>query len=184
MRNIMLNQWKRGLITISFALFVSSAHAGVCSFNPGITQCGMGTIDTLMVNGYAKFDGTNISDKLSVNGMAVATNTTFYDLVVKGDINLNSCRVNGEYSLHGKMTAQHSVIERKLDYYGNALTLVNSEANDIYVHKNKLGSQVIHIKSKSNIKGTIEFESGNGLIIADASSHIQKVIGAKIKRVS
>lgn len=153
-----------------------------------------GTFHNLSVIG--KFEATNVTCKnLEVAGPVTATNIICKTLEVAGPATLVGLTVDGPVSIVGSLSLKsskdpktHQNKIKDLNITGEKISIENTDIEgNIEVHKarNWLGrakKQVLQLKGKTIVKGTITFESGKGQVEQGPDVKIKgKITGATVK---
>ncbi len=138
-----------------------------------------GTFGSLKVAG--PFEGKNITStkfevkgpvevtELTVNGKAdiagplMAQQSHFQDLKVKGPVEVDNITVKGETNIIGPLDAKKSHFQN-LEIKGDDVSLDDVDVKDIVIKGRTSNEQVLQLKGKTIVSGTITFDSGRGVV--------------------
>lgn len=115
----------------------------------GSVICDNVTLPTLEVNGHAKLEDTQITQKLFVDGNVELDHAELKDATVKGSVTGRDCKITG-----------------KLKLYGNHATFKRCAVHDIEVYDNGVSAftpTVTLIRSK--VTGTVHFVKREGRVV-------------------
>lgn len=167
--------YKFVLLAAVFAIFADVNSNGNISY-------GKDTINNLDVNGMVKLDGTKITDSLKVNGYLQASKAQIEKMQINGNAILNKCSVNQKSVVRGFLQAKNSSFSDEISIYSENAVFDSCSIKSIFIHDTKsYGKQILELKGKTKVTGTITFEKGEGEVIVGPSCEIGDVIGAKIK---
>ena len=115
----------------------------------------------------------------AVGPVSLTSCTVKKDLIVNGPVYLESSKVYGNTTINGSLIAKSSRFQN-IDITGSSLTIENSDASDIIIHKtgNDSDHTIVHIKGTTHIRGNITFEGKGEAIVDKTSSHEGHIIGA------
>lgn len=171
------------------------------SMTHGRQTYGKETIDKVDVNGFVKLEGTHVSESLQVNGRLKAEDAQIGEMLVNGTATLNRCTVK-EMRVNGRAVLDHSTIKQKSVVCGTLQPSFSNFQDEITISSEKvifnscvLKSlrilkdkddhlvQVVELKGKTTVDGSIIFESGKGEVIISSDSIITgAIVGGKIRK--
>ena len=175
---------------------VLQSYGGLSAVNSTIDQLnGKGGVDLKKctitgqestTNGGATLNDVTVDHSLNCHGSLHANGSTFNQLHANGGVDLNKCKISGQASFKGSVTAQDTRFDEKVTIHSKKTVLKECTLKQsIFVGKEVKGTlepQVIEL-TDTVIEGDVTFEQGNGKIFLKGSSKILgKVAGGNIEQ--
>lgn len=181
-KNTVRNSYVQWLAFPLWLLMNAAFAMETCHVKPGNVICNEGNVRTLSVNGQLLAKGTTVTNQLSVNGNLNAIHLTVRNLDVNGSAVLRNTTVLGHFTMRGGLEIVSSTVENPLNLYSDQAYFVDSTLADIRIHKTSAANQLIHLNKNCHVTGSIVFDSGHGIVIAQKGAIIDKVVkGAQIR---
>lgn len=150
----------------------------------GTQVYGKETIDEIRVNGFVKLDGTIVSDYLQVNGRLKAEDAQIEEMQINGQATLDYCSLRRKSTICGALIATFSKFAEELSISSERVIIDSCESNSLRILQigGYRGIQVVELRGKTKITGSIIFESGNGEVVVSPESEITgAIIGGQIR---
>lgn len=151
----------------------------------GSDSYGEQTIESLEVCGTVKLNGTTILDRLKITGNLITLKASLPSVNAVGDVQLSETKIKEQMNVIGSLRASQSIFEKQLSFLGQRATFSKCTLCDIAVERDLAfkGKQIIELKDKTFVDGSIEFQKGNGEVWVYPGSRISGAItGGKIVR--
>ena len=176
------------ILMTSFAVFqlYGRSNSFLSENNSGVMTYENETIDHLNVNGVANLKRTTVQNFLQVNGCLNATGAFIKKMHVNGDATLENCSVDQNSTICGFLNATNSKFKNKLSIASEKVIFIDCTINDLQILKtsNVNKPQIIELKGKTKVNGSIVFEQENGEVFLSKDSTIAPLLkGGKIKKV-
>lgn len=155
------------------------------NINHGSQTYGKETIEKIQANGFVKLDGTRVRDHLQVNGRLKAKDAQIEEMQINGQATLDRSLIKQKSAVCGALIATDSTFEEELSVSSERALFDSCDLTSLRILRvgGYDGLQVVEMRGKTRIKGSITFESGKGEIITDPSVEISdRVIGGKIRK--
>lgn len=186
------------LICLSLSTTVWAADKDINSF--GDNEISNIKISKLNHSGSIEILNASINDFAIINGQLKAKKTTFSELTINGDAELDRSSVDGNLAINGSIEADSSAFNGPVLIHGHISAESSQFVNTITLHGNQAEfeecslQKLVIQKNNSNmpqtiyledtiVKGDIIFEQGNGIVMIDDDSKIQgSITGGTIKK--
>jgi len=148
-------------------------------------SAGKETFENLKSSGVLKLNGSTVKNLLEVQGCLIAQGATLGSLEILGEVNLTNTIVSQVSTISGYLRAQGSTFKAPLTITGYKAVLTASKLASITVQKQESfkGKQIIELKQKTIVEGSITFESGKGEVHLYPGSKVYGPIeGGKLVR--
>jgi len=169
--------------TLVFSLITLSFLGSLFAVEPGSNSYGKAILDSLQRSGLVKLNGTSIKEKLQVSGSMIANDADIGFLDIMGDANLSDTVVHQDSTIMGSFQASRSQFEKPITLLSHRALFTACKIDSIIIQKDLACKvkQVIELKQKTIVSGSIHFESGKGEVILAPGSKINgTVTGGKI----
>lgn len=155
------------------------------NINQGSQTYSKETVEEIQANGFVKLDGTRVTDHLQVNGHLKAEDTQIEEMQINGQATLNRCLVKQKSAVCGELVATNSKFADELSISSERVVFNSCALTSLHILRVEgyKGVQVVELRGKTRIGGSITFDNGNGEVIADLDTEITgEVIGGKIRK--
>lgn len=167
----------------------------------GAIQISNSTQKKLYHSGMLELQSVTMEDAAVINGYLMAKNSTFKELTVNGQCQLENSKLNGPTSINGQMQlknvdasaaltvygflgARNSLFDALLTVTSSNIDLIDSNAQNINIEGVKGEKQTLNL-TRTTVNGNIVFASGKGIVKMDPESSIKgKVSGGTIEKVA
>lgn len=167
----------------------------------GAIQISNSTQKKLYHSGMLELQSVTMDDAAVINGYLMAKNSTFKELTVNGQVQLENSKLTGPASINGQMQlknvdasapltvygflgARNSLFDALLTVTSTNIDLIDSNAQNINIEGVKDEKQTLNL-TRTTVNGNIVFASGKGIVKIDPESSIKgKVSGGKIEKVA
>ncbi len=123
-----------------------------------------------------------IFGSLDITGPFEAKNITCSKFNITGPVDVTNLQVSGETTITGPLKARKGTFQ-KLTIGADTIFLEDVKTKDIFVKKILQEKQVLYLKGKTVVEGTITFESGKGTVEQGPGVKIQGVVkGALVEK--
>ena len=146
---------------------------------------GSETVRKVQNNGFVALNGTTVTERLQVNGRLKAEGAQITAMQVNGQTTLDKCSVSQKSTICGSLIAKLSQFSDTLSVSSEKVMFNSCTLNDLHIIQvgGYQGTQVIELRGKTKVNGSITFEAGNGEVIIDPGCEIVgSVIGGKIRK--
>jgi hypothetical protein len=157
------------------------------NISSGLVSYGKETVDTLQGNGFVSLDGTTVRSKLEVNGSLKAVDARVGFLLCNGYASLQNSIIHGSSEIKGFMSAVNTQFEGLIVATTQKIYLTDCITESITIKEAgwTIGSQSISLQGHTTVKGSIIFESNQGVIyLSEHSKILGQVIGGRIEKLS
>jgi hypothetical protein len=173
------------LYFFSFGLYAGEnmTNASSKASTYGAQSYGKETVEEIRANGFVKLDGTTVRD-LHVNGCLKAEGAKIGAMQVNGQVAISHSVVSKKSLICGSLLV-NTVKFDDLSISSERVVLNNCIVSSVNVLKvgGYTHSQVIELRGKTFIQGSIVFEAGNGEVIVDPDSEFTgKIIGGTLRK--
>lgn len=182
------------ILTLIAASFIGTLFATDVTPTPpakvqtsGGNHYGSVILESLQSSGLVKLNGTSVLNLLHVTGSLISNNAVIGSLEVTGEANLTGTTVQNGGSIIGSLQASRSLFQKNITILTQKAVFTNSQLEGITVRKDSAAKikQVIELKQKSVVNGSIHFESGKGeVIVYPGSQVLGQVTGGKVIKKS
>ncbi|MCS5711096.1 hypothetical protein [Candidatus Berkiella aquae] len=167
----------------------------------GAIQISQSSQKKLHHSGVLQLDNVKVEGDTLINGYLLAKNSSFHDLTVNGQCQLENTELLGPLSINGQLQLKNVNAEGPITVYGFLgarntqfakpititsanLDLIDSNAQNITIEPVKDLKQTLNL-TRSTVNGDITFTSGKGIVKVDPASSIKgKVKGGTIEKVA
>jgi len=153
-------------------------------FNYGYQKYGNETVDFIRANGSVILEGTKVLGDVQINGSLNAEESELNSLQVNGQAELNNCVISNTTVINGSLNANNTKFQENLSVASQKIVLKMCTVDSLIVREvsGYTGVQVVDLRSRTNIAGSIIVESGNGEIWISSNSKISEtmVSGAQV----
>lgn len=123
-----------------------------------------------------------IFGSLDITGPFEAKNIACSKFNVTGPVDVTNLQVSGDATITGPLKASKSTFQN-LTIWSDKIFLEDVKTKDIFVKKILQEKQVLYLKGKTVVEGTITFESGKGIVEQGPEAKIQGAIkGATLEK--
>ncbi len=151
----------------------------------GVNSYGEELLESLQANGLVKLNRTTITNALTVNGSVIAQDATIGSIDIMGEAHLTHTTVQNGGTILGYLQTHHANIQQPLTLNGQKAVFSSTKLSDITIRKMDAfkGKQIIELRQKTVVDGSITFESGKGEVhLYPGSQIIGPVKGGKVVR--
>lgn len=152
-------------------------------------------------SGMIQLESITMTDATVINGYIMAKDSSFKELTVNGQCQLENSELNGAVSINGQMQlknvqvtapmtvygflgARSSQFEKPLTITSSNVDLLDSSTQNINIEGSKNEKQTVNL-TRTAVNGNIVFASGKGIVKMDPESSIKgKVSGGTIEKVA
>lgn len=142
-------------------------------------------VNRVQSNGFVTLNGTQVTEHLQVNGRLKAEEAEIEAMQVNGQATLDRCSIFQKSSVCGSLIATLSKFSDELSVSSEKVFFDSCTLNTLQIIKvnGYQGVQIVELRGKTKINGSIVFESGNGEIIADPECEITgNIVGGKVRK--
>lgn len=146
---------------------------------------GRETVGTVENNGFVSLNGTKVTEFLQVNGRLKAEDAQIEEMQVNGQATLDRCSVSQKSTICGSLVATLSQFSDTLFVSSEKVVFNSCMLNALRMIKvgGYQGTQVVELRGKTKVNGSIIFEAGNGEVIIDPGCEIiGDIIGGKVRK--
>jgi hypothetical protein len=123
--------------------------------------------------GIFRLQGTKAAG-VDVTGSLIAQEARLGGLLVKGEANLQDCRIEGTAEVIGSLRAYGGSFEKELALLAQKAVFEQCDVAAIRIREDLgfKGKQVIELKKGTHVRGSIVFEAGRGEVILHPGAHL------------
>ena len=174
-------------LAMLFAISISYNVYGVESmnkFNYGCQKYENETVSSIQANGAVILDGTKVLGDVQINGSLNAEESEINTLQVNGQAELDNCVISDTTIINGSLNANNTKFQENLSVASQKIVLKMCSVNSLIVREvsGYMGTQIVDLRSGTNVTGSIIVESGNGEIWISSNSKISETLvsGAQV----
>ena len=156
-------------------LFLTSVQGG--------GSFGQEKLESLSGTGVVKLNGTEIENQLQITGSLLARDAEIAFLDILGEANLTGSHVKEEGNVLGQIQAVQTTFEKPLTILSQRAIFTESKLKKIVVKQDCAyrGKQIIELRRRTIVDGSIHFESGKGEVqIFPGSQVLGLISGGKV----
>jgi len=182
-----MNMKKIVFLVLLSAISMSFNICGAENMNnsySGYQKYGKETVSSIQGNGSVVLEETKVLGLLQVNGSLKADESLINSLQVNGQADLNNCVIANTTIINGSLNANNTKFQQELSVASQKIVLRMCSLDSLTIREvsGYTGTQVIDLRSGTNVTGAITVESGKGEIWISSNSEIQssQVSGAQV----
>lgn len=167
----------------------------------GAIQISNSTQKKLYHSGMIQLESVTMKDVAVINGYIMAKDSSFKELTVNGQCQLENSQLTGPVSINGQMQLKNVQVSAPMTVYGflgarssqfeKLLTvtsanidLIDSSTQNINIEGVQGEQQTLNL-TRTQVNGNIVFASGKGIVKMDPESSLKgKVSGGTIEKVA
>jgi hypothetical protein len=144
---------------------------------------GATTFDNITSSGLLKLNGTTVKSKLHVNGSLLTQAAHLGEVEVSGEANFKNSVIAQAIQVIGSLRAEKTTFKGPITLTGFKASFFGSKLDSLKILKeaNFKGHQVIELKQKTIVDGSIVFEAGGGEVHCYPGSYVVgSITGGKL----